>query len=93
MVIKKDSKHVKFRLFRNPVSSTSETHESKLVLSKNGEPEEIPIFIWYLNNTHKETGVNDKSGNVQYMHTLLCKEDLREFYFLGILIVIITNNH
>ena len=66
-------------MWRNPTTATSGTYNINMSTLEYSQPEE---FLALLNNfriTIDETGTMSPPGQINYLHTMLCGEDLREF--------------
>ena len=54
----------------------------KLPCLKNGNPEEILLFVCNLNMTLAASGTLDTALKVKYLNTLVRGEELRQFYLM-----------
>ena len=71
------------KLLSNTESENFETYEVKLALFKNGEPEELLIFIRDFRKTLKYMRLIKNIRLSQYLHTLLQGQALLKFDSFG----------
>ena len=84
---------IKIKMRQYSASVTSNTYELKVQTYKNGKPEEFLQMMKDFKTTTDGIGTNSATGKIQFLRTMLCGEDLREFYVLAIRFGITTNGH
>ena len=78
-VDKSDKDFVKLKIYRNPMSSSSEIYEFKMFLFDNGEPEKLLLFVQNFNVNLAASGTLATGTKIQYLCTLVREEVLRQF--------------
>ena len=63
----------------NLASATPETYEFKIAVFKNFQPQELHGFLKNSKKANYGTGNNTVAGHINYLHTMICGEALREF--------------
>ena len=76
---KPDKCFVKFKLRRDPTSSTSGLYEFKMSLFDNGDSELFLLFIRHFNMTLMVSGMLDTGAKYQYLCTHFCIEAFLQF--------------
>ena len=66
-------------MLRDTTSHKSDPHEFKMALFDNGELEYFLLFIRNLNMNIEASGTLVAGTNIQYIHTLVHIEALRQF--------------
>ena len=74
-------------------SSTSETYELKVQTFKIFKPEEFLKTMKDFRITTDGTGTTPANRKIQFLHTTLHREDLREFDAIASQVGITTNGH
>ena len=63
----------------DPTSEKLDQFEFKMALFDNGKPEEFLLFIKNFNMTLEASGMLNSGAKIQYLHTLVHGEVLRQF--------------
>ena len=77
-----DKDFVKNKWHRDPASENSDPYRFRMDLFDNGDPEEFLLFIQYFNMTLEASGTLNYGAKIQYLHTLVRGESLRQFDML-----------
>ena len=78
---------------RCPASATCGTYELKFPTLENVKPEEFLQMMKDFKTGTDRTGTTSTTGENQFLRTILCGEDLREFDVLASQVGGITNVH
>ena len=80
---KSDEDYVKLKMRRDPTSSMPDLYGFSISLFDHGDLEEFLLFVWNFNITLSATGTQELDTKIQYLHTLLYGEALRQFDLLS----------
>ena len=78
---------------RDPASAASETYKLKLQMFENGKPEEFLQMMKYFKTGTDVIETTYSPGNIQFLRTMLRREDLREFDVIASKVGSTTNGH
>ena len=73
----------KIELFIYPTSTKSNLYGFKMSLFDHGKPEEFLLIILSFNMTLAATWTLDMDAKIQYLCTVVCGEELRQFDLLS----------
>ena len=74
-----DKDCVKIKLRRNPTTQKLDLYQFKMIFFDNGYPEEFFYLIRNFNMTIEASGMLVDGLKIQYLCTLVCVEELRQF--------------
>ena len=69
----------KWKVHRDPTSETLGMYELKMALFEDGDLDELLLFIHNFDMNIEASGTLISNAKLQYLHTLLHGEELRQF--------------
>ena len=83
----------RIKILQDTESVTSKNYKLKVLMSKNGKPEDFLQTIKDFKTTTDGTEPTSATGNIQFLRTILHRKNLREFDILSSQVGITTNGH